>query len=63
MVFLKSIIYVKEKIILEVKHISCETKQITIDIDKKISKEIFLEHHLEELNEVVVKARHKNRAI
>ena len=49
----------KGKIIVEVKHISCETKQITIDIDKKISKDIYLEHHLEELNEVVLKASTK----
>ena len=49
----------KGKIILEVKHISCETKQITIDIDKKISKDIYLEHHLEELNEVILKASKK----
>jgi iron complex outermembrane receptor protein len=49
----------KGKIILEVKHISCETKQITIDIYKSINKEIFLEHHLEELNEVVVKTNTK----
>ena len=49
----------KGKIILEVKHISCETKQITIDIDKKINKDIYLEHHLEELNEVILKANTK----
>ncbi|MFB1039605.1 MAG: carboxypeptidase-like regulatory domain-containing protein, partial [Polaribacter sp.] len=40
----------KGTIVLEIKHISCDTKQITIDIDKSINKEIFLEHHLEELN-------------
>ena len=45
----------KGKITLEIKHISCDTKRITIDIKKSISKNIFLEHHLEELNEVVVK--------
>ena len=49
----------KGKIILEVKHISCESKQITIDIDKKINKDIYLEHHLEELNEVILKANTK----
>jgi iron complex outermembrane receptor protein len=49
----------KGEIIVEIKHISCKTKQITIDIDKKISKDIFLEHHLEELNEVILKASTK----
>ena len=49
----------KGKIILEIKHISCETKQISIDIDKSIERDIFLEHHLEELNEVVVKTNIK----
>ena len=49
----------KGTIVLEIKHISCDTKQITIDIDKSINKEIFLEHHLEELNEVVVKTNTK----
>ena len=50
----------KGKIILVIKHISCETKQISIDIDKSIERDIFLEHHLEELNEVVVKTNIKN---
>ncbi|MDG1195076.1 MAG: TonB-dependent receptor [Polaribacter sp.] len=49
----------KGKIILVIKHISCETKQISIDIDKSIERDIFLEHHLEELNEVVVKTNIK----
>ncbi|WP_298781643.1 TonB-dependent receptor [uncultured Polaribacter sp.] len=47
------------QIIVEIKHISCETKQVTIDLDKNIEKEIFLEHHLEKLNEVVVKTNTK----
>ncbi len=47
------------KIIVEVRHIACDTKQITLDLDKSISKEIFLEHHLEKLNEVVVKTNTK----
>jgi iron complex outermembrane receptor protein len=50
----------KGKVIIEIKHISCETKQITIDLDKSIDKEIFLEHHLEELNEVVIKSNTKS---
>ncbi|MFY9241712.1 MAG: TonB-dependent receptor [Polaribacter sp.] len=49
----------KGQLILEIKHISCETKQLTIDLDRNIFKEIFLEHHLEELNEVVVKTNTK----
>ncbi|WP_088324769.1 TonB-dependent receptor [Polaribacter tangerinus] len=48
-----------QKIELEIKHISCDTKRLTIDITKNFYKEIFLEHHLNELNEVVVKATSK----
>jgi iron complex outermembrane receptor protein len=49
----------KGKIIVEVRHISCDTKQITLNLNESISKEIFLEHHLEKLNEVVVKTNKK----
>jgi len=49
----------KGKIIIEIKHLACETKQFTINLNKSISKELFLEHHLEELNEVVVKSNTK----
>lgn len=49
----------KGEIILEIKHISCETKRIKINLNKSISKEIYLEHHLEKLNEVVVKSNTK----
>lgn len=49
----------KGDIILEIKHIACETKKITINLNKSISKDIFLEHHLEELNEVVVNSNSK----
>ncbi|MFK8060622.1 MAG: carboxypeptidase-like regulatory domain-containing protein, partial [Polaribacter sp.] len=48
-----------QKIILEIKHVSCDTKRITINLDKNIYKEIFLEHHLNELNEIVVKTTTK----
>jgi iron complex outermembrane receptor protein len=44
----------KGEIVIEIKHISCETKRITINLETSVSKEIFLEHHLEELNEVIV---------
>ena len=43
------------KIELEIKHIVCETKRITINLEKNLFKEILMEHHLEELNEVIVK--------
>lgn len=49
----------KGKIIVEVRHISCDTKKITLNLEQSISKEIFLEHHLEKLNEVVVKTNTK----
>ena len=44
---------------LIVSHVSCETKKMTIDITKEPFKEIRLEHHIEELNEVVVKTKNK----
>ena len=47
------------KLIIEVQHISCETKQFTIPLTQNLYKEILLEHHLEELNEVVVKTNSK----
>ena len=43
------------KIVLEIKHIACETKIVTLEIHKDYVKEFYLEHHLEELNEVIVK--------
>ncbi len=49
----------KGQLIIEIQHISCETKRITIDLNKTTSKDIFLEHHLEELSEVVVKTNKK----
>jgi iron complex outermembrane recepter protein len=49
----------KGKIVVEIQHISCDTKRITLTLEKNTSKEIFLEHHLEELNEVFVKTNTK----
>jgi len=42
------------KYMLEIRHIACETRKITINLTKNMFEEISLEHHLEELNEVVV---------
>ena len=47
------------KIKLEINHIACETKIITINLKNNLFKEILLEHHLEELNEVIVKTNTK----
>ena len=47
------------KLIIEVQHIACETKNLTITIQEDLYKEILLEHHLEELNEVVVTTNFK----
>lgn len=44
-----------QKFVVEIKHISCDPKRININLEKNIYKEIFLEHHLNELNEVVVR--------
>lgn len=52
----------KGELTIEIKHISCKTKRITIKLDKNISKDFFLEHHLEELSEVVVKSNIKTEA-
>lgn len=42
---------------IEVAHIGCETKTVVIDLSKTTSKTIYLEHHLEELNEVKLKVK------
>ena len=42
-----------------IKHVACDTKRITINIVKNSYKEIYLEHHLNELNEVIVKTNTK----
>jgi iron complex outermembrane receptor protein len=48
-----------DKFVIEVKHLSCDTKRITINLNKNMFKEIFLEHHLNELNEIVFKTSSK----
>ncbi|MBU3012003.1 TonB-dependent receptor [Polaribacter vadi] len=52
----------KGELVIEVQHIACETKNSTITINQNLYKEILLEHHLEELNEVVVKTNFKTEA-
>ena len=49
----------KGKIVLEIQHIACEKKVVTLEIQKDYFKEFYLEHHLEELNGVVVKTNTK----
>ncbi|WP_298766513.1 TonB-dependent receptor [uncultured Polaribacter sp.] len=48
-----------QKFVVEIKHISCDPKRININLEKNTYKEIFLEHHLNELNEVVVRTTSK----
>jgi len=43
------------KVVVEIKHIACDTKRVTINVNKNIYKEILLEHHTNELNEIIVK--------
>ena len=49
----------KGEITLVISHLACETKTVTYDINGDTFKSITLEHHLEELNEVEVKANTK----
>ena len=42
-----------------IKHVACDTKRISISITQDTFKEITLEHHLNELNEVIVKTNTK----
>ena len=49
----------ENKITLEIKHIACETKRVSITLTKNSTKNIALEHHEEELKEVVVKTNTK----
>lgn len=44
---------------LEFKHVACETKQVVVKLSKDTFKNISLEHHLEELKEVIVKSDSK----
>ncbi|NRD23483.1 TonB-dependent receptor [Winogradskyella litoriviva] len=44
---------------LTISHIGCETKTVSYEINNDVFKTIYLEHHLEELNEVVVNSNLK----
>ncbi|NVJ88855.1 MAG: TonB-dependent receptor [Flavobacteriaceae bacterium] len=48
------------KITIEIKHISCETKRVVVNLTEDTFKAITLEHHEEELNEIVVTTETKN---
>lgn len=48
----------KGKFTFEIEHISCETKKITINLNENTFKEITLEHHIENLKEVIVSSTH-----
>lgn len=47
---------------VEFKHIACETKRMVINLTKDTFKNIVLEHHVEELKEVIVKTENKTEA-
>ncbi|MDX6746163.1 TonB-dependent receptor [Polaribacter sp. PL03] len=47
------------KITVVINHIACETKKITISLDKNTFKEITLEHHIEDLKEVIIESPYK----
>ncbi|WP_338733785.1 TonB-dependent receptor [Mangrovimonas cancribranchiae] len=46
-------------ITLTISHIGCETKTVSYQISNHIAKTVFLEHHLEELSEVVISSNLK----
>ncbi|WP_299665591.1 TonB-dependent receptor [uncultured Polaribacter sp.] len=46
----------KGELTLIISHISCETKEVSIDLKDNLSKDFFLEHHIESLNEINVTA-------
>ena len=46
-------------ITLTISHIGCETKTVSYQVNNDVFKEIYLEHHLEELTEVVVNSNLK----
>ncbi len=48
------------KITLIVAHVSCESKTISIDFTDTINKNIYLEHHIEELDIVAIKGDNSN---
>lgn len=47
---------------LTISHIGCETKTVSYVINNDVFKTIFLEHHLEELNEVVLNSTIKSES-
>lgn len=49
----------KGELTLIISHIGCETKTVTYTLNGDIFKNITLEHHIEELNEVAIKATEK----
>jgi len=49
----------KGELIIEISHIGCETKTVTISLTENTFIKINLEHHLEELNEVIVSTNSK----
>ncbi|MCG1036706.1 TonB-dependent receptor [Polaribacter sargassicola] len=46
------------KYTIVIKHISCETKRVTVSVNKNTFQEITLEHHVEDLKEVIVTSTH-----
>ncbi|WP_299061160.1 TonB-dependent receptor [uncultured Polaribacter sp.] len=48
-----------QKLVLKIQHVGCDSKTITINLDRNLFKEVFLEHHLNELNEIVLKTSSK----
>ena len=50
------------KITVEIKHIACEPKKYTFNLTKDTFQNVTLEHHLEELTEVIVKVDNKTEA-
>ncbi len=52
----------KGKLNIIIQHISCKTKRVTVTLEENSSKNIFLEHHEEELNEVVLKTSVRSEA-
>lgn len=49
------------EIVIEIKHIACKTKRISVSIKENTFKEFFLEHHLEELHEIEITANSKTK--
>lgn len=47
------------KLEVEIQHVACESKLFSLTLNKDTFKKIVLEHHLKELNEVIVKGSSK----